>query len=429
MKIKAIRGTKDILPKDSAIWHFIEEKAKSLCEVYGYREIRTPLLEEASLFQRSIGSSSDIVRKEMYSFRDRKKRLLCLRPEATASVVRAYLEHGLDNNPDPAKFYYFGPMFRAERPQAGRLRQFHHIGVEAIGSLSPYLDAEVIALALNILERLGIKNYTLHLNSIGCAKDREEHRVKLRRALKDKLKNLCSDCQKRYKLNLLRIFDCKNPTCKKITRRLPGTSACLCAECDEHYGQVQLALHSLGIIAPTLRLNPHLVRGLDYYTKTCFEITHPNLGAQNALGAGGRYDDLVSDLGGPQKPAIGFALGVERMIATLESAKVKPASRIPSCLYIATIGEEAKREAFKKLNELRKKGISSQMCYQERSLKGQMRLADKLGFGCVAILGEEELKKDVIILRDMQNKTQKEIKIDKLDEALRQCCARIPAES
>lgn len=418
MRIKAVRGTKDILPKDAEIWRVIEEKSKRLCEIYGYRQIRTPLLEETGLFARSIGKSSDIVRKEMYSFLDRRKRHLCLRPEATASVVRAYLEHSLDADLNLAKFYYLGPMFRAERPQAGRLRQFHHIGVEAIGSASPYLDAEVIALAIDILRELGLNNYILHLNSIGCAQDRARHRVALRKALKDKLKGLCSDCHQRYKSNLLRIFDCKNPACKKITRRLPGTDACLCSECGEHYAKVKSALDSLGFNKYIIR-NPHLVRGLDYYTKTCFEITHPKLGAQNALGAGGRYDDLVSDLGGPQKPAIGFALGVERIIAALEPPEIERTNKVSPCVYLATIGEEAKKEAFKQLNKLRNKGISSEMSYQDKSLKGQMRLADKLGFRYVAILGEEELKKDVVILRDMQHKSQRELTIEKLVEELK----------
>ena len=416
MKIKAIRGTKDILPKESGLWCFVEEKAKNLCRNYGYKEIRTPLLEEAHLFSRSIGATSDIVRKEMYSFLDRKKRLLCLRPEATASVVRAYLEHNLDNDPNLAKFYYLGPMFRAERPQAGRLRQFHHIGVEAIGSLSPYLDAEVISLAATILKELGLKDYKLLLNSIGCAQDREEHRVELRKALKDRLKNLCNDCQQRYKLNLLRIFDCKNPTCKKITRHLPGTDACLCAECNEHYGQVKLALESLGIkYEPT----PHLVRGLDYYTKTCFEITHPNLGAQNALGAGGRYDELVKQLGGPQKPAVGFALGIERVIAALKPENAKVTKKESRCCYVITLGEEAKQVGFEKLNFLRKHGIVAEMDYQSKSLKGQLRLADKLGFRYVAILGEDELKKNTIIVRDMQKKSQREIALDNLLKELK----------
>lgn len=416
MKIKAIRGTKDILPKDSQIWSFIEEKSKSLCEPYGYRQIRTPLLEEARLFARSIGEATDIVQKEMYSFLDRKKRRLCLRPEATASVVRAYLEHGLDKSGHLTKFYYFGPMFRAERPQAGRLRQFHHIGVEAIGSSSPYLDVEVISLAVKILEETGLEGYSVQLNSIGCRKDRQKYKLILKKALKGKLKLLCSDCHSRYKLNLLRIFDCKNETCKKVTRQLPAILDSLCPQCREHFFKVKQILDSLNI---SYVLNPYLVRGLDYYTKTCFEFVHPHLGAQNAVGAGGRYDELVSDLGGPEKPAVGFALGIERLIAAITPGRGEQANKIFPSLYIAVIGDEARQLAFKVLHSLREQGIFCEMDYHNKSLKGQMRQADKLRAKYVAILGETELKKKVVILRDMQSKKQKEVKIDNLARELK----------
>ncbi len=405
------------MPQDSQLWSLIEEKAKNLSEICGYRQIRTPLLEEAALFTRSIGKASDIVRKEMYSFSDRKKaKTFCLRPEATASVVRAYLQHNLDKDTNLAKFYYFGPMFRAERPQAGRLRQFHHIGVEAIGSLSPYLDAEVISLAINIIQAIGLRDFTLQLNSIGCQKDRLRYNLILKMALKNKLKLLCADCHTRYKINLLRVFDCKNPACKKITRQLPTMVDSLCPECKEHFLEVRQILNSSNI---SYALNPHLVRGLDYYTKTCFEITHPLLGAQDALGAGGRYDNLVSDLGGPQKPAVGFALGVERLIAALGPQKTGSAVTISPRVYIAVLGNRARQLAFRTLGLLRAQGISSEMDYQNKSLKGQMRLADKLGCKYVVILGEEELKKEKVILRDMQDKSQEEVDIENLVDRLK----------
>ena len=416
MKIKAVRGTKDILPKETAIWRFIEEKAKNLCRNAGYREIRTPLLEEARLFTRSIGKASDIVRKEMYSFLDRKKRHICLRPEATASVVRAYLEHDLDKTLQLAKFYYLGPMFRAERPQAGRLRQFHHIGVEAIGSSSPYLDAEVILLAIRILQEIGVKNFTLQLNSIGCQGDRQRYKSILKKALKDNLKLLCADCHNRYKTNLLRIFDCKNEACKRVTAGLPSIIDSLCPECAAHFLKLQQILSSLNV---SYVLNAHLVRGLDYYSNTCFEITHPRLGAQNAIGAGGRYDNLVKDLGGPQKSGVGFALGLERLIAALEPQGTGPPAKDSPSVFIAVIGEEPRQAAFKLLHSLRESGIPSEMDYQDKSLKGQMRLADKLGLKYVAIFGEEELKKQTVILRDMRNKSQREIRIDNLDKELK----------
>ncbi len=416
MNIKAVRGTRDILPDESAIWSFIEKQARGLSELYGYREIRTPILEEARLFRRSIGEASDIVRKEMYSFIDRKKRLICLRPEATASVARAYLEHNLDKTLSLAKFYYLGPMFRAERPQAGRLRQFHHIGIEAIGSPSPYLDGEVILLALNMLQKIGVQDFTLQLNSIGCRKGRQNYLLILRKALKNKLKFLCPDCQSRYKVNILRIFDCKNEACKKITARLPVMAEHLCTECAEHFLQLKQILDSSGV---DYLLNPHLVRGLDYYTKTCFEIVHPDLGAQNALGAGGRYDDLISDLGGPRTDAIGFALGLERILASLKHPRFKPATQTHPCVYIATIGAAAQRLAFQILRSLRSEDIVAEMNYQDKSLKGQLRLANKLGFKYVVILGEEELKTDTLILRNMQDQSQKKLKVDNLLKELK----------
>ncbi|NQT00309.1 MAG: histidine--tRNA ligase [Candidatus Omnitrophica bacterium] len=424
MDIKALRGTKDILPPETEIWQFIESKARDLCSLYGYQEIRTPLLEEMRLFTRSIGASSDIVRKEMYAFRDRKKRLLCLRPEATASVVRAYLEHHLDKHLSLAKLYYIGAMFRAERPQAGRLRQFHHIGAEAIGSASPYLDAEIILLAINIIRALGIEGWKLEYNSLGCQKDRAKYKSELKRSLKNKLKSLCSDCRDRYKLNILRIFDCKNPECRKIIRELPGLDASLCATCGEHYGFVERTLENslreVNILpSDVLVRSPHLVRGLDYYTGTCFEITHDDLGAQNALGAGGRYDNLLSDLGGPQKPAVGFALGIERLIAVLDSKKEGLTKQTQPRLFIAAIGPEAKHEAFRLLCSLRKQNLPCDIDYTDKSLKGQMRQADRLKAKFVAILGEVELKKQTVILRDMRNQQQKEIKISQLPEELK----------
>ncbi|MFH1045992.1 MAG: histidine--tRNA ligase [Candidatus Omnitrophota bacterium] len=413
MRIKAVRGTKDILPYDAKIWRLIEDKARSLLELYCYQEIRTPLLEEARLFTRSIGESSDIVRKEMYSFKDRKERVLCLRPEGTASVVRAYLEHDLDQSEQLSKFYYFGPMFRAERPQAGRLRQFHHIGVEAIGSGSPYLDAEVITLAVRILEHTGVNNFTVHLNSIGSQQDREEFKSLISTALKSKIKELCPDCHSRLKTNVLRIFDCKNTSCQAVTRQLPPITQALGSQSKEHFLQVQKLLDTLSI---PYTLNPFLVRGLDYYTTTCFEIVHPNLGAQNALGAGGRYDSLVSDLGGPPRPAVGFALGMERLIAAkiVEPGEPGPGMRV----FIAVLGDQAQPLAFSLLNSLRGEGISAEMNYQDKSLKSQMRLADKLAAANVVIIGEEEVKKQKVILRNMRDKTQKEVEIARLAQEL-----------
>ena len=417
MKIKAIRGTKDILPVEIASWRFIEKKAAQLAEDYGYRQIRTPILEEERLFYRSVGSGSDIVRKQMYSLSRIGQRRLCLRPEATASVVRAYLEHGLDKNHGLAKFYYLGPMFRAERPQAGRLRQFHHIGVEAIGSASPYLDAEVIDLAAEILRTINIKDFELQINSIGCLKDRQAYKKIIHSRLKARLSRLCADCKRRYKTNILRIFDCKNQSCKKIVAELPTITDYLCAECNRHFTQVK---DNLGLLGLPFSLNPHLVRGLDYYSKTCFEIVHPCLGAQSALGAGGRYDNLVGDLGGESRPAIGFALGIERLIRARQSCEIKKEERKSSLLvYVAVVGEGPKQTAVKVVADLRKQGIASEIDYLDKSLKGQLRLADRLGAKFTAILGEDELAKGVITLRNMQTKNQREVAIEHLSREIR----------
>ncbi|MFH1246107.1 MAG: histidine--tRNA ligase [Candidatus Omnitrophota bacterium] len=415
MEIQAVKGTKDILPNEINIWRAIETEAKKICANFAYQEIRTPLLEEERLFSRSIGESSDIVRKEMYTFLDRKERRLCLRPEGTASVVRAYLEHGLDKDASIAKFFYFGPMFRAERPQAGRLRQFHHLGVEAIGADSPYLDIEVISLAVTIIEKIGLKGYALQINSIGCPEDRQRYKLVLENLLKPKLKFLCPDCHSRYKINLLRIFDCKNLECKKIVEQLPHIIDSLCEGCLQHFKCVQDGLKNLDI---KYEISPYLVRGLDYYTRTCFEIISPHLGAQNALGAGGRYDNLVSDLGGPSRPAIGFALGIERLITALSAEKEKINvcfAEEPLQLFICTLGEKAKQAVFPLVYSLRKAGISCEINYQDKSLKGQMRLADKLGAVSAAILGEDELRKGVIIVRDMRTKEQKEVPLINLN--------------
>lgn len=414
MKIQAVKGTKDILPDEITIWRAIEKKAARVCADFAYREIRTPLLEEERLFSRSIGESSDIVRKEMYTLLDRKERRLCLRPEGTAAVVRAYLEHGLDTDSGTAKFFYLGPMFRAEQPQAGRLRQFHHIGAEAIGAAGPYMDIEVISLAVTILGQLGLQGYTLQLNSIGCPADRQRYKLVLENILESKLKLLCADCHSRYKINLLRIFDCKNPECRKVVEQLPGIIEYLCESCAQHFKCVQEGLKELIV---EYIISPYLVRGLDYYTRTCFEIISPHLGAQNALGAGGRYDHLISDLGGPQRPAVGFALGIERLITALsaEAEQGKPTICLepePLQLFICALGEKAKQAVFPVIYRLRKDGISCEMDYQDKSLKGQMRLADKLGAVFAAILGEDELNKGTIILRDMQTKEQKEVELN-----------------
>ncbi|MDP2912078.1 MAG: histidine--tRNA ligase [Candidatus Omnitrophota bacterium] len=413
--IKALRGTKDILPEDIGLWKYIEATGRDIFNIYGYNEIRTPVIEEASLFIRSIGDATDIVQKEMYVFSDRGGRNIALRPEATASIVRAYLENPIFHNEGLVKLFYTGPMFRAERPQQGRQRQFHQIGVEAIGSDSPFIDAEVIAAAVKFLEKLGIKKFHVKLNSLGCQKDKASVMEKHKESFRPHLEKLCADCKGRFEKNVLRIFDCKEDTCKAIAENVKTESA-LCSDCAEHFKQVK---HSLDLLGVKYIEDQRIVRGLDYYTKTVFEITQEDLGAKDAICAGGRYNNLVKELGGKDTPAIGFAFGVERLVLAL----AKPFSLEPitssANVFIAVAGDGFYEEAFKILDSLRSAGVVSEMDFESKSLKAQMRRAEKLGAKFTVIVGEEEFKKGKVILRDMEKRDQKEIDLRDLDKEFR----------
>lgn len=413
MQIKSIRGTQDILPDEAARWVAVENLARELFARYGYSEIRTPIIEETALFKRSIGDTTDIVQKQMFSFKDRGERDITLRPEATASVVRAYLEHNLDKKQTLTKLFYIGPMFRAERPQAGRQRQFHQIGVEAIGSASPYLDAEVIELLVDFLKQAGVRDFEIKLNSLGCAEDKKKINVLFKKELKARVKNLCDDCQTRVEKNVFRVLDCKNPECKKVIAGLPSILDDICRDCRLHFDAVKAVLDSLGV---KYVVDNHLVRGLDYYTKTAFEVTSRKLGGQDAIAAGGRYDNLIKDLGGTAAPAIGFAIGVERLL--LASVQCSVDSGQWKKIYIATLGETAQKKGFQIAAELRKSGIACEMGYEEKSLKAQLRQASGSGCTYAAILGEDELKKNKIILRDMAASQQNEIDLDKFFEVV-----------
>jgi len=401
---KAIRGVKDILPEDAYSWQDIEDIARHIFSIYGYQQIRTPIIEEIGLFNRSLGSSSEIIQKQMFEIK-REAETLVLRPEATASVVRSYVENNLDKKIGFAKFYYIGPMFRAERPQKGRLRQFHHIGVEAIGSLSPYLDVEVIGLAAQLLAEFGAKDFEIILNSLGCRNDKKKFSDILKAKLKNKLSDLCDECKERFKRNIFRILDCKNSACREVIKGLNLGSDYLCEDCRAHFLKVTKGLDDLGI---DYKVSAHLVRGLDYYTRTVFEITHKGLGSQDAIGAGGRYDNLVKELGGKDLGAIGFAFGVERIL--LVSSLQSPVSSRNKLVYIITLGDEAKERGIKLLDSLRKNGIQADTDYVGKSLKGAMRNADSLGARFVLIIGEDELKKNVVTVKDMILGGQKEIK-------------------
>lgn len=406
--IKGLNGMPDILPDEIYKWQYVEEAARGLFHQYGYDEIRTPILEETALFRRSIGEETDIVQKQMYSFRDRGDRDLSLRPEGTASVIRAYLENALDKKSPLCRLYYIGAMFRSERPQAGRNRQFYQIGVEAIGTASPYLDAEVVYLMMKLLEISGVLDAELKINSLGCAKDKKAFEQVLRKALAKQLACLCKDCVKRYKKNILRVFDCKNESCKQILHTMPKITEYLCSGCSGHFNKVKEALDSVKV---KYVISPLLVRGLDYYTGTVFEVTHKELGSQDAVAAGGRYDNLVEDMGGNPTPACGFAIGLDRLLLALKDKIQIGAKESEVGLFLIALGDEAQKMGFKLLNELRNKGISCQMGFDEKSLKSQMRFADKIKAKKVLIIGEDELKKESAILRDMEKKEQKEIRL------------------
>jgi len=409
---KKVPGTRDILPDEASQWQNIEQACRNIFSVYNYKEIRPPLLEEASLFDRSLGKASEIIQKQMFLIKN-KQDLYALRPEGTASIVRAYIENNLDKQAGFIKLYYLGPMFRLERPQKGRLRQFHHIGCEAIGSQDPSLDVEIISLADNLLKGLSIGGYKLKINSLGCAKDKKELAANLRKLLKGKVNKLCPDCQRRFKTNVLRILDCKNEACREAVSKINLKEANLCPECKAHFTKVKQGLDSLKVNYEVL---PYLVRGLDYYTRTVFEISHAGLGAQDALGAGGRYDNLVKELGGEQIGAIGFAFGVERLLLAAGS---KPSGVSKKLVYLITLGEEAKKQGQNLLDELRKNGISCDTDYEFKSLKGAMRKANDLGAASVLILGDDELKKGVVTIKNMTSGEQKEIRIENLVEELK----------
>ena len=399
--IQAVKGMNDILPEQMGWWHKVENTARKVLENFGYREIRPPLLEKTELFARSIGETTDIVEKEMYTFPDRKGDLLTLRPEATASVARAFIQNNLQADPLMRKFYAIGPMFRYERPQKGRYRQFYQLDAEVFGIEDPMLDAEIMYMLRLFLEELGLSGVMLHINSLGCRECRQEYRATLQAFLQEHSAGLCPDCQRRQHVNPLRVFDCKVERCQEIVRQAPLLIDFICSGCRDHFQQVQDFLRQLD--TPFL-IDPHMVRGLDYYTRTTFEIITDRLGAQNAVGGGGRYDGLVQELGGPEFPAIGFAVGLERLILLLQQQQAE-ARRDPK-IFVAILGEAARTRGFLLTQELRRVGLETELDYAGRSLKSQMRRADKLNVRHVLILGEDELQKNQIQLRDMTDKAQ-----------------------
>ncbi len=409
---KAPRGTSDILPEEQACWRYIENKAVSLCQLYGYQRLDTPVFEDSALFVRSIGKDTDIVTKEMYTFKDKGGKKLTLRPEGTAPVCRAYMEHGFSNLPQPVKLYYFATIFRYERPQAGRYRQHYQFGFEAIGEADAALDAEVIDMAMQFYFSLGLDQISLKLNSIGCRGCRPQFVTNLRNYYSRHVPSLCPDCQARLRKNPLRLLDCKNSSCLAIAELAPRSTDYLCSQCRDHFEKVQ---KYLTILKLPFHLDHKLVRGLDYYTRTVFEVQpQGETGAQTALGGGGRYDNLIEEIGGKPTPALGFAAGINRIVNSLskQSISVPPLPQPP--VFIAYLGDEAKSKAAKIASDLRRAGIGVITALGDRSLKAQLRQANVLGSRYSVIIGEEEVKSQMVTLRNMASGEQETIPVTDL---------------
>lgn len=404
--MQALKGTHDILPSEVYKWDYMEGVIRDVCRRYGYKEIRTPIIEATELFQRGIGDTTDVVTKEMYTFKDRGNRSVTLRPENTASAVRAYLEHKMYGDQQVHKMFYIGSMFRYDRPQAGRYREFHQFGLEVLGASSPLADAEVISMACEIFHKLGLKDLDLHLNSIGCQKCRPVYRQKLIDFFEPKVDQLCEDCKERLHKNPLRLLDCKEEGCKTAAVGAPVITDYLCEDCHKKFEALKSYLTALGI---PFTLDPKLVRGLDYYTNTAFEIQYTPLGAQSAVCGGGRYDGLVEEIGGPSTPGIGFAIGLERLLLALEMQNLIPEPKTAKKVYIAALGEEAAAEGVKIQAALRQDGVITDMDLQGRSLKGQMKQAGKIKADFTVIIGSNELESGKAMVKNMAEGSQEEI--------------------
>jgi len=413
MKYKAPRGTRDILPEEAKKWHYLEAVFKKFCDLYGFGEIRTPIFEQTELFARSVGEDSDIVSKEMYTFKDRSGRNLTLRPELTAAVARAYLEHNLGEKPQPIKLYYSGPMFRYDRPQAGRYRQFNQFGLEIFGSEHAAADVEIISCCYNFFKALQIKNITIEINSVGCPACRPRYREKLVPYLENLESKFCDDCRKRYKNNPLRVLDCKEEGCREQVKEAPRLIDHLCPDCESNFATVKSLLNRLDI---PCNLNPNLVRGLDYYTRTAFEISAGGAGAQASLCGGGRYDHLVEHIGGPHVPGVGVAFGVERIMLAMDWDEIPTETATP--VFIATAGSGLEGEALALASEVRSRGVPAEADLLERSLKGQMKYSGRRGFSRVVIIGENEIEQGIVTLRNMESGEQQEMTRRELMEAL-----------
>ena len=396
--IKKPRGTEDILPNDSKIWRLIENTAHEICAKYGYKEIRTPVFEDTSLFSRGVGDTTDVVQKEMYTFNDKGGRSITLRPEGTASLVRSYIENSLYANPQPTKLYYLISCYRYEKPQSGRLREFHQFGLECFGSDSSATDAEIITLAFDFFKTLGVKDLSLNLNSLGCEKCKPKYNEELKKYFSSHIDKLCDTCKDRLEKNPMRIIDCKSPVCQEVCADAPRMIDYLCEDCDSHFNQLTSYLDKLNI---KYTIDPNIVRGLDYYTRTVFEISSDALGAQSTVCGGGRYNGLVEELGGKPTPGIGFAMGIERLILILKSQGIELGESLGPNIFVASIGDNASLTAQKLVYDLRNKGLWAERDLCDRSVKAQMKYANKLGACYSLVIGDDEVLNNKASLKNM----------------------------
>lgn len=413
MIIKAPKGTMDVVPENSFKWQFIEDKIREITKEFGISEIRTPVFEHTELFQRGVGDTTDVVEKEMYTFNDKGDRSITLRPEGTAGAVRLFIEHGLFNNPMPIKTFYLTSCYRYEKPQAGRLREFHQFGVEYFGTQNPSADAEMMQLPMLLYRRLGLKGLTLNINSIGCPKCRKAYNEKLREYLSGHYDELCDTCKSRYERNPMRILDCKSPVCKQIAKGAPLLIDNICQECEAHFEQVKKYLEAVGM---DYEIDPYIVRGLDYYTKTVFEITAQNKNSNNTICGGGRYDGLVEELGGNATPACGFALGMERLLLTMEEQGIEIPDTSNVKIFVGSMGEQSSMFAHRLVQELRSIGVSAERDHMDRSVKAQLKYANKIRAEYVIVLGDDEIESGKVKLKNMAK--GEEITVDATAEAI-----------
>ena len=409
MEVQAPKGTKDMLPQDAYKWHFVENKFREIAKFYGMREIRTPMFEHTDLFLRGVGDTTDIVQKEMYTFNDKGNRSITLKPEGTAPVVRAFIENRLFNEAQPTKLYYAIPCFRYENVQKGRLRQFHQFGTEVFGSKEPSMDAEVIAFAMEFLKSLGLKSLSLNINNLGCPNCRPKYNEALKKFLEENYDDLCGLCQSRFEKNPMRILDCKNKNCGEITKNAPIILDYMCEECDTHFTEVKKYLDALNI---PYTVDPGIVRGLDYYPKTIFEILNDDF----TVCGGGRYDRLIEQLGGPEMPAVGFGLGIERLLLTLQNEGIEIPNEGLYDLYIGARGEDGKLASFKLANALRTRGIKTEINHMGRSLKAEMKYANKIGAKFTVVLGDDELQTGNAKFKRMSDGEQFEVNLNNIEE-------------